>query len=128
MKIIFIIFTLVWFGFIANSFADVISLKCAPEGMEFESVILIDLDKKLLSFGHKSQMQFASKYKIVNVTEEFVTAVEESVSTGSEILVLNRLNGEYLRAGIGNLCVDSSCSESKIQTFEYKGVCKSKLF
>jgi hypothetical protein len=112
-----------------NISADLVTLKCAPEGYGFESMILIDLDKKSFSFGHKDQMVYASKYKIIHVDEEWITAITmKAYRIGADVYVLNRVNGEYLAGGVGNHCTDSSCSQSKVSTFSRKGVCKSGLF
>jgi hypothetical protein len=115
----------------------VVTLKCAPEGHDFVSIVLIDLDEKLFSFGHKDQMQqnmqrilqHDSSYKIVHINEEWITATYKTVdSVGSSVFVLNRVNGEYFRVGIANYCTDSSCSQTKVSTSKSKGLCKSGLF
>jgi hypothetical protein len=112
-----------------NISADLVTLKCAPEGYGFESMILIDLDKKSFSFGHKDQMVYASKYKIIHVDEEWITAITmKAYDIGADVYVLNRVNGEYFTVGIKNYCTDSSCSQTKVSTSKSKGLCKSGLF
>jgi|TARA_B110000977_G_C10735598_1_gene360851 hypothetical protein len=112
-----------------NISADLVTLKCAPEGYGFESMILIDLDKKSFSFGHKDQMVYASKYKIIHVDEEWITAITmKAYDIGADVYVLNRVNGEYFKVGIANYCTDSSCSQTKVSTSKSKGLCKSGLF
>jgi hypothetical protein len=92
-------------------------------------MILIDLDKKSFSFGHKDQMVYASRYKIIHVDEEWITAITmKAYSIGADVYILNRVNGEYLAEGVGSHCTDSSCSQTKVSKFSRKGVCKSGLF
>lgn len=63
-------------------------------------MILVDLDKKSFSFGHKDQMVYASKYKIFHVDEKWITAITmKAYSIGTGVYVLNLVNGEYL-AGV----------------------------
>ena len=115
--------------FSSNIYADVVTLKCAPEGYDFVSIVLIDLDKKSFSFGHKDQMVYASKYKIIHVDEEWITAITmKAYDIGADVYVLNRVNGEYFKVGIANYCTDSSCSQTKVSTSKFKGLCKSGLF
>ena len=108
-----------------SAFGEPIKLKCKPDGLtDFIADLSIDIEKGVLAFG-----SYPTPYKIVQQSNEYITAFEETNSSevGGEIWVHNRITGRYLRAGVGIYC-NSDGENCSMQTGTWEGICKRNLF
>jgi len=90
------------FGLPTSATAELQALKCTveinEEATDLNIDLTVDLDHKVMTLG-------VVKYTIVHITDRYITALEENPNrVGSDIIVLDRITGNYKRAGVANLC------------------------
>ena len=88
--------------------------------------LVIDLDDRAMKLA-------ASRYTVTNITEEYITGVENADTdppVGGEIMVLNRFNGDYKRAWIGMFCKNGppNCGGTVLRAFTQSGKCLRPMF
>ena len=103
------------------------------DGKQLAFSYIIDLDDKIIKWG-------LDKYNIVHVSDDYITAYRRTKRVGGEVLVFNRITGDYRRAKIALLSaeghqLDNSATkdsdkapEGKLETHLYEGRCPNQKF
>jgi hypothetical protein len=102
-----------------------ITLFCkTSDGISMQSPLIIDFVKDNAKWGH------LGPYEILYKTDEWITLFEKNLykKIGGEIMVINRLNGEYKRVAISDFCTDETCKSSRVSSEYYFGTCYQQKF
>jgi hypothetical protein len=107
-----------------SAVAEPLELKCITNEGEAGGYLTVDLDRKTMGRGGMHDL-----YIITKITDEYITAArnENKVSTdvGGELLVFNRILGEYKIYEIGLFCGNEKCigGNRVLRSFIYSGKC-----
>jgi hypothetical protein len=92
------------FGSIVSVMAKPYVLTCTVEGYGYLAKLTVDLDKKEMKWNQGGPEW---EYLMTSVTEEYITGSnynDDDPAVGAEVIVLNRVSGEYKRAKVGLYC------------------------
>ena len=108
-----------------SAWADSKVFKCVTEDGDPAVDISVDLENKVLNFG-------SLEYRIHHINSQFVSAYMNPINNavGGEVLVFDRLNGEYHRATVFTVWPrpeDIQKKPGKLVSVNYKGRCNKPL-
>ena len=102
-------------------------LKCSDTKGGATVDMTVDLDTRTITWG--------KFYKISKVTDQYITAVEDEErmpsDVGGEVLVLDRVSGNYKFASVGLFCDKPPplcTSNSRFETLTFSGKCARPMF
>lgn len=103
-----------------------VTFKCTTANGEPVADLIVTLERRAMSWGSYSQ------YQIHNITERYLSAYRIDTSgtetTGGEVWILNRINGDYLRTSI-ELAVSSpnSSDPGELTARTFRGRCSRPI-
>jgi hypothetical protein len=102
------------------SIAEPVVLKCHTSKNHEASDLVIDLSKKVMSWG-------STIYRIHHFDDTYISAYEEQYYLGGEVWVINRITGEYHRAAVG-IFHNENEEQGKLKALTFSGFCKRTQF
>jgi hypothetical protein len=110
---------------IATCTAAPVTLKCTAAGSSALFDIIIDIEKRTMTWG--------GSYQIRSITDRYITAILDPSETrdklGGEVWVLDKDTGEYQRASVGMVSrgVNGTYTPFKLEANAYSGRCTRPL-
>jgi hypothetical protein len=106
---------------IAN--AAPITLKCVTSKGRQAADLIIDLESRKMKWN-------SYEYEIFHVDDTYISAYQKAHDSGGEVWMINRVTGEYKRAGVG-IYFTADYKPGDIGAFEaltYEGRCVRQQF
>ena len=106
--------------------AEEVVLKCVDSSGQSIDDLRLDVENRTMIWGRD---EFASDYDIYHVSDTYISAHSNSkrYSQNSDVWVINRITGEYVRALAGLFHTEKD-KDSELRTATFSGSCAKQKF